>query len=110
MHSSMVFCPSIGKRWEDIYVMLDVLVAVPAAYLASVGMTPRTTNCSTTIVIDSGGGATPAAPAGPGALPHGVVGPMGDYMEMWRKWSAQYAGGAPPGAPSAPAPEANGAQ
>ena len=53
---------------------------------------------------------TPAAPAGPGALPHGVVGPMGDYMEMWRKWSAQYAGGAPPGAPSAPAPEANGAQ
>jgi len=51
-----------------------------------------------------------AAPAGPGALPHGVVGPMGDYMEMWRKWSAQYAGGAPPGAPSAPAPEANGAQ
>ena len=50
--------------------------------------------------------APPAAPAGPGALPHGVVGPMGDYMEMWRKWSAQYAGGAPPGAPPAPAPEA----
>ena len=55
--------------------------------------------------------APPAAPAGPGALPHGVVGPMGDYMEMWRKWSAQYAGGAPPGAPPAPAPEAgHGAQ
>jgi len=49
----------------------------------------------------------PAAPAGPGALPHGVVGPMGDYMEMLRKWSAQYPA---PGAPPAPAPEANGAQ
>ena len=34
-------------------------------------------------------GASAAAPAGPGALPHGVMGPMGDYMQMWNKWAQQ---------------------
>ena len=36
-----------------------------------------------------GGNASAAAPAGPGALPHGVMGPMGDYMQMWNKWAQQ---------------------
>jgi hypothetical protein len=34
-------------------------------------------------------GSSAAAPAGPGALPHGVMGPMGDYMQMWNKWAQQ---------------------